>query len=103
MSDVPPDPFVANPFAPRPEPPCPHEHSEPMWALVHPNRPAEVGDEVSILDAGKPVGRRCSFCGVGLPLAWGCADCEWVEAPRRLCDPWLQPTLVLARPCQEHA
>lgn len=80
---------------------CPHEHSEPMWCYVHPN-PPKPGDEVLILNNGKPVGRRCTFCGAILQPSWGCTDCEWVET-RRLCDPWDRPTLVLARPCQEHA
>lgn len=64
---------------------CPHpvEHTEPVT-----------------LSTGELVAMLCGVCLDELPIAWGCADCEWVEA-RRLCDP--VPTLLLARPCEVHA
>ena len=68
---------------------CPHDTTEPVDV-----RSRETG-------AVETVARICTACLSQLPAAWGCTACEWVEAPRRLCDS--APTLVLARPCQEHA
>lgn len=70
---------------------CPHEHSQPVEVRSHETGGTEV------------VARICTFCLERLPASWGCTACEWVEAPRRLCDVRNGPTLVLGRPCQDHA
>lgn len=67
---------------------CLHEHSEPVDVRDHTTGTVST------------VARICTFCLERLPAAWGCRRCEWVES-RRLCDPI--PTLMLGRPCQEHA
>lgn len=68
---------------------CPHDTTEPV--------------DVRSLATGavETVARICTTCLAQLPAAWGCTACEWTEQPRRLSDP--SPTLILARPCQEHA
>lgn len=73
----------------RPEPArCPHEQSEPVDVRDH-----TTGGTVT-------VARICRACLERLPAAWGCPRCEWSEI-YVLCE--YQPTLILARPCQEHA
>lgn len=67
---------------------CPHEDSEPV----------DVRDHTT--GATETVARICRACLERLPAAWGCTRCSWVEE-RRLCD--AVPTLMLTRPCQEHA
>lgn len=56
---------------------------------------------VTLLLTGEHVATLCGDCLDVLPLAWGCSDCAWVEAPRKLCEP--TPELVLAQPCRAHA
>lgn len=80
---------------------CPHTDTEPVHGYLH-GRDPHIGDPVWPLNDSKPLARICTACHEQLPTGWGCTDCEWVEAPRRLCDPVNSTDLVLARPCKQH-
>ncbi len=49
---------------------------------------------------GEVVAMLCAGCLRELPISWGCPACEWVEAPRLLCEQ--VSSLVLATPCPRH-
>ena len=62
--------------------------------------PVEVRNRTT--GAVEVVAHVCTSCFAQLPANWGCTDCEWTPAPRRLCDPLNETPLVLARPCPTH-
>lgn len=70
---------------------CAHEHTQPVEIRSHQTGGTEV------------VARICTACLTQLPAAWGCTGCEWIEEPRRLCDPANFARLIPGQPCQEHA
>lgn len=78
---------------------CSHPATEPVYAYLHRPLP-QAGDQVMVANDGQPVARICTSCRDRLPVEWGCADCEWIEAPRRLGD--LAGRLELAAPCELH-
>lgn len=67
---------------------CPHENTVPVEVGGHWGTAIEV------------VARMCVDCLDRLPVEWGCTDCDWVEAHRRISES--SPQLVLAQRCPKH-
>lgn len=80
---------------------CSHPDTVPVYAYVHPTNP-QTGDPVQTVNDGQPVARLCLDCDAQLPAAWGCTDCGWTPAERRVCDPLNHTPLILTRPCPTH-
>lgn len=63
---------------------CQHDQTEPVVVL------------------GETVALVCVVCTEALPPEFGCPDCQWATAPRRLCDPSTHTEPILTRACKEH-
>lgn len=66
---------------------CPHDRTEPVDVRSRATGQTET------------VARICTYCLAQLPVAWGCAECSWVDVAT-VSDP--APVLVLGQPCREH-